>query len=119
VLQDANAPVSSFVQTTRGTEPFTNYGLHLQVPLNYSDPQGREATIALMRLPAAVPSTSDAYRGPILFNPGGPGGSGVGTVLRAGELLQKIVGPEFDIVGFDPRGEYLDIYTTTTLMTTL
>jgi len=70
-----------------------------------------------MRLPAAVPSTSDAYRGPILFNPGGPGGSGVKTVLLAGELLQKIVGPEFDIVGFDPRGECPGIYRTTTLMT--
>jgi len=96
-----------------------NSDLHLQVPLNYSDPQGREATIALMRLPAAVPSTSDAYRGPILFNPGGPGGSGVQLALVAGEILQKIVGPEFDIVGFDPRGKYPGIYTTTTLMTAL
>ena len=103
----------------RPQEPFTNFDLNLQVPLNYSDPQGREATIALMRLQAAVPSTSDAYRGPILFNPGGPGGSGVGTVLRAGELLQKIVGPEFDIVGFDPRGKCPGIYTTTKLMTAL
>ena len=72
-----------------------------------------------MRLPAAVPSTSDAYRGPILLNPGGPGNSGVNLVLLAGELLQKIVGPEFDIVGFDPRGEYPGIYTITTLMIAL
>lgn len=35
--------------------------------------------------------------------PGGPGGSGVLTVAFIGEMLQKVVGDEFDIVGFDPR----------------
>ncbi len=44
------------------------------------------------------------YRGPILINPGGPGGSGVDTIIRAGDLLAEILSDEFDIVGFDPRG---------------
>ncbi|KAF9529062.1 TAP-like protein-domain-containing protein [Crepidotus variabilis] len=76
----------------------------LIVPLDYTDPDGREATIAIIRKPAAVPQDSKEYRGPILINPGGPGGSGVSTVLAAGFLLGSILGPHFDVVGFDPRG---------------
>ena len=75
------------------------------MPLNHSDPNGREATIALIRIPAVTPEMSETYRGPILFNPGGPGGSGIGLITGpyAG-ALRSIVGPDFDIVGFDPRG---------------
>ena len=40
----------------------------------------------------------------ILFNPGGPGGSGVDTILNAGSLLRHVTGTNFDLVGFDPRG---------------
>ncbi|KAH9483248.1 Carboxylesterase A [Psilocybe cubensis] len=77
----------------------------LIVPLNHSDPDGQEATIALIRKPALIPSTSRFYRGPILFNPGGPGGSGVDLIQGTnGDLLSLIVGPRFDVVGFDPRG---------------
>lgn len=60
--------------------------------------------IALVRRPANVTDPKD-YRGPILFNPGGPGGSGVDLVIGRGDKLSVVVGPEFDIVGFDPRGE--------------
>ncbi|KAJ6470603.1 TAP-like protein-domain-containing protein [Mycena vitilis] len=76
----------------------------LNVPLNHSEPDGEKAAIALTRYPAAVPADSPLYRGPILFNPGGPGGSGVAFIALAGSGLAQIVGPEFDIVGFDPRG---------------
>ena len=72
--------------------------------MNHSEPEGAEAAIALIRKPARVPATSLFYRGPILFNPGGPGGSGVDLVQGRGDLLSKIVGPFFDVVGFDPRG---------------
>lgn len=53
--------------------------------------------------------TSNNYKGPILFNPGGPGGSGVDFVISAGTLLRTIVGDAFDIVSFDPRGMYIFI----------
>ncbi|KAF5311061.1 hypothetical protein D9619_008145 [Psilocybe cf. subviscida] len=76
----------------------------LEVPLNYSDPDGRKASIALVRKPADVPTESGFYRGPVLFNPGGPGGSGVDMVKGRAEQFSKILGPQFDIVGFDPRG---------------
>ncbi|THU82302.1 alpha/beta-hydrolase [Dendrothele bispora CBS 962.96] len=72
-----------------------------KVPLNYSEPEGRPAILALIRLEA---SDSDDNRGPVLFNPGGPGGSGVELVLKRGRNFSTILGPRFDIVGFDPRG---------------
>ncbi|KAF7971700.1 hypothetical protein HWV62_20160 [Athelia sp. TMB] len=52
-----------------------------------------------------LPATDLAnYKGTILVNPGGPGGSGTFFVNNWGRNLSKIVGPEFDILGFDPRG---------------
>ncbi|KAF8075851.1 hypothetical protein FPV67DRAFT_1469501 [Lyophyllum atratum] len=82
----------------------THQCARLIVPLNYSDADGDKATIAMTRIPSKLGPDSSAYRGPILINPGGPGGSGVDVVLRAGALLSGIIGPQFDILGFDPRG---------------
>ncbi|KAF7366023.1 AB hydrolase-1 domain-containing protein [Mycena venus] len=74
----------------------------LTVPLDYSAPQGSNASIAIVRLPSTAPKSE--YRGPILFNPGGPGGSGVDAIVENGEAFVNTFGPGFDIVGFDPRG---------------
>ncbi|KAF8482305.1 Alpha/Beta hydrolase protein [Gautieria morchelliformis] len=76
----------------------------LEVPLDYNDPSGEKAAIAMIRIKANVSPNSRKYRGPILFNPGGPGGPGVAFVNSLGESFQKLIGEEFDIVGFDPRG---------------
>jgi pimeloyl-ACP methyl ester carboxylesterase len=84
---------------------------HLQVPLDYSDPDGRDAAIALIRKPA---TTKEGYRGPILFNPGGPGGSGVDLILALGDAFATILGSQFDIVSFDPRGMSDAVFTVTT-----
>ena len=46
---------------------------YTQVPLDYSNPNGSTAAIALIRIPSALPANSTDYRGPILVNPGGPG----------------------------------------------
>ena len=40
----------------------------------------------------------------ILLNPGGPGGSGINFVHRLGEFLNTVVGEDFHLVSFDPRG---------------
>ncbi|KAH8156231.1 hypothetical protein CIB48_g12016 [Xylaria polymorpha] len=40
----------------------------------------------------------------LLLNPGGPGGSGIWFMHRLGEQLSTIVGEDFHLVGFDPRG---------------
>ncbi|KAJ7209101.1 TAP-like protein-domain-containing protein [Mycena rebaudengoi] len=76
----------------------------LKVPLDYSNPHSESAAIAMVRFHSVVPHNSSSYRGPILINPGGPGGSGVDFGLNSGKQLSTIVGPEFDIIGFDPRG---------------
>ncbi|KAJ7649361.1 hypothetical protein DFH06DRAFT_1134981 [Mycena polygramma] len=75
----------------------------LEVPLDYSDTSVRTAAIAVIRLPANVSQAE--YRGPILFNPGGPGGSGVDTLVLAGSSFPAILGDSrYDFVSFDPRG---------------
>lgn len=35
---------------------------------------------------------------------GGPGASGVGFLLDTGSVARQMVGPQFNLVGFDPRG---------------
>ncbi|KDQ18796.1 hypothetical protein BOTBODRAFT_153690 [Botryobasidium botryosum FD-172 SS1] len=76
----------------------------LTVPLDYHDKKAGKVSIAMLKIPSAFPSTSEEYRGPVLINPGGPGGSGVSLAKGRGELLQGIVGKGYDIIGFDPRG---------------
>ncbi|PMD33402.1 hypothetical protein L207DRAFT_608184 [Hyaloscypha variabilis F] len=76
----------------------------LQVPLDYSKPNGSQAAVPLIKLAAIINGTSGAYKGMILTNPGGPGNSGVESVLTYGDVLQSVIGTNFDIVAFDPRG---------------
>ncbi|TFK35059.1 TAP-like protein-domain-containing protein [Crucibulum laeve] len=76
----------------------------LIVPLNYSDPYGEKATIAVIKKPALFPVDSKEYKGPVLLNPGGPGGSGVNFLVGSGDMIGTILGPQFDIISFDPRG---------------
>ncbi|KAI3598077.1 alpha beta hydrolase fold family [Moniliophthora roreri] len=68
-----------------------------QVPLNYSDPEGQSAAIALVRMKANVSVDSTDYLGPILLNPGGPGGSGVDLILTFGTRFRETLGPQFDL----------------------
>jgi pimeloyl-ACP methyl ester carboxylesterase len=72
----------------------------LAVPLDYSDPQGATAAVAVLRVKARGEA-----KGSVVFNPGGPGGSGVLGGLALGRGLAKSrITENFDIVGFDPRG---------------
>ncbi|KAG0125369.1 TAP-like protein-domain-containing protein [Tuber indicum] len=75
----------------------------LAVPLDYTNPSpDHTAAIAITILEAT--DTSRPYGGPVLINPGGPGGSGVYMLLAFGELFQQVIGRHYSIVGFDPRG---------------
>ncbi|HEU0190945.1 MAG TPA: alpha/beta hydrolase [Mycobacterium sp.] len=70
------------------------------VPVDYANPDGQQAHLAVIRVPA-----TGQRIGSLLVNPGGPGGSAVDMVasltgaLRGSELTRR-----FDLVGFDPRG---------------
>lgn len=70
------------------------------VPLDYADPEGDTASIAVVRIPARGESA-----GSLFFNPGGPGGSGLlGTIGASTLMAESAVTERFDLVGFDPRG---------------
>jgi pimeloyl-ACP methyl ester carboxylesterase len=76
----------------------------VQVPLDYTKPNGFTAAVALLRIPSALSPQDKNYRGPLVIIPGGPGGSSIDLVVQSGTFVQQIVGDEYDILGFDPRG---------------
>jgi pimeloyl-ACP methyl ester carboxylesterase len=75
----------------------------LTVPLDHDDPDAGTIDLAIVRRKAKVP---DERIGVLLYNPGGPGGSG--TVLMLDKWWSEIFSSDliqrFDIVSWDPRG---------------
>ncbi|MGV0160210.1 alpha/beta hydrolase [Mycobacterium colombiense] len=72
----------------------------VSVPIDYNNPGGGQAKLAVIRIPA-----SGQRIGSLLVNPGGPGGSAVDMVAAmASNLADSPVRRNFDLVGFDPRG---------------
>ncbi|KEY74567.1 hypothetical protein S7711_07169 [Stachybotrys chartarum IBT 7711] len=78
----------------------------LQVPLDYQNTELGRAAVPLVKYAAHANSTFGEYQGMVLLNPGGPGHSGVQMALEYAPMLQAVIGSNFDIVGFDPRGIY-------------
>jgi pimeloyl-ACP methyl ester carboxylesterase len=72
----------------------------VKVPLDYANPSGRMISIAIDRYPAR---TSPSL-GPLLLDPGGPGGSGIELARALHARLPAQLRDDFDIIGFDPRG---------------
>ncbi|ORY60668.1 uncharacterized protein BCR38DRAFT_349747 [Pseudomassariella vexata] len=74
----------------------------LDVPMDWLNPSDDERVVlAMMRLRA---TEQHHYKGPVFFNPGGPGGSGIYALKDHGKLLQTVVGLNHDIISWDPRG---------------
>jgi pimeloyl-ACP methyl ester carboxylesterase len=70
------------------------------VPIDYAHPRTGTIDVAIARRPATDP----AHRVGVFFTmPGGPGGSGVNTVVN-GQPLPPDLAARFDVVSFDPRG---------------
>ncbi|MFB9903091.1 alpha/beta fold hydrolase [Allokutzneria oryzae] len=83
------------------------------VPLDYAKPGGRKINLAVSRIKATDPA---ARRGAMVFNPGGPGGSGISMPRSMGQSTVKDLGRTHDLIGFDPRGVgYSDKLTCRTL----
>ncbi|KAI9159146.1 alpha/beta-hydrolase [Paramyrothecium foliicola] len=78
-------------------------GSQLDVPMDHFNKSSAETfTLPLIRLLGKNASaTGDRH---ILCNPGGPGGSGVGYLQGFGSELNKIIGEDFHLLSFDPRG---------------
>lgn len=72
----------------------------LRVPLDHDDPKGSMIDIAVAR----VVSDGGDRIGSLVFNPGGPGASGVEFLDQAAVFTPTEVAQRFDLVGFDPRG---------------
>ncbi|KAF4429390.1 hydrolase or acyltransferase (alpha beta hydrolase superfamily) [Fusarium acutatum] len=73
----------------------------LSVPLDYTSASNGE-TIKLDLIKAKA--TKEPYLGSVLYNPGGPGGSGVEAIVWSGKELAEVLGGQYDVIGFDPRG---------------
>lgn len=70
------------------------------VPVDHSDPNGPTIEIALAR----VEASGDDRIGSLLFNPGGPGGSGIDLLAGVAAIVPRELARRFDLVSFDPRG---------------
>lgn len=73
----------------------------LKVPLDHRRPGGPAIDLAISRIKSENPAKR---HGVLLFNPGGPGGSGLDMPLMVNEALPKDVRERYDLIGFDPRG---------------
>ncbi|WP_432491713.1 alpha/beta hydrolase [Kineococcus gypseus] len=111
---EAAAPVASEAAVEPSLAPF--YGQRLQwvdcgggfqctrltVPVDYADPAGATASLAVVRLRTSAEGADRL--GSIVLNPGGPGVPGVEYARAATAVLGDDVRAHFDVVGLDLRG---------------
>ncbi|KAF2178029.1 alpha/beta-hydrolase [Zopfia rhizophila CBS 207.26] len=93
----AEVPVSANLTWTPCFDDFTC--ANLEVPLDYADLSAGTTVVAFIKKDARTQPAKD-----ILFNPGGPGGSGISFMIAASSQLNQILGSQYNLVSFDPRG---------------
>ncbi|GAB2600072.1 alpha/beta hydrolase [Streptomyces capparidis] len=76
----------------------------VRVPVDYAKPYGRQIRIAVDR--ATATGTPAQRQGALVYNPGGPGGSGLRFPVRVTgkNPIWAKTAEAYDFVGFDPRG---------------
>jgi pimeloyl-ACP methyl ester carboxylesterase len=72
---------------------------NLQVPLDYENETAGTTNIAYIKYTAKNPQAQS-----ILFNPGGPGESGVNFLRTNAKSLSHPIGSQYNFISFDPRG---------------
>ncbi|TCK21680.1 alpha/beta hydrolase [Pseudonocardia endophytica] len=96
-------PCTDYASSSSDASSFQDPSLdctRVRVPLNYDQPQGATAEVALLRRKA----TGDKI-GSLFMDPGGPGVSGTSFgASQAKSLGDGPLGKRFDLIGFDPRG---------------
>jgi pimeloyl-ACP methyl ester carboxylesterase len=77
---------------------------YVTVPIDYAKPHGRTVKLAVDR--ARGTGKKQQHQGSLVYNPGGPGGSGMSFPTRITQKnpLWTKVAKAYDFVGFDPRG---------------
>jgi pimeloyl-ACP methyl ester carboxylesterase len=100
--------ISNFVDIPSHTElhwtPCYNrfHCANLEVPLDYENPSLGSTVVAWIRLEATNGTGTPAD---IIYNPGGPGGSGIQSILAGtGDAIMRMSGGKYGVVSFDPRG---------------
>ncbi|MFF0888648.1 alpha/beta hydrolase [Streptomyces sp. NPDC001046] len=73
----------------------------MKAPLDWDDPDGDTIGLELIRV--RTTGTGSARIGSLIFNFGGPGGSGVTSLPAFAEGYEKLR-TRYDLVSFDPRG---------------
>ncbi|WP_217705986.1 alpha/beta hydrolase [Verrucosispora sp. NA02020] len=72
------------------------------VPLDYGDPDGTRIELMISRIASTKP---EKRRGVLMFNPGGPGGTGLDQPgFLIGQGLPASVVDAYDLIGMDTRG---------------
>ncbi|MFJ4923057.1 alpha/beta hydrolase [Streptomyces sp. NPDC088725] len=76
----------------------------VSVPLDYTKPDGKQIKLAVDRV--ANTGTKQERQGALVYNPGGPGGSGMAFPNRVvnKNAIWADAAKAYDFVGFDPRG---------------
>lgn len=76
----------------------------VSVPLDYAKPNGKQIKLAVDRI--GNTGTATERQGALVYNPGGPGGSGMRFPLRVVNKnpIWANAAKAYDFVGFDPRG---------------
>jgi pimeloyl-ACP methyl ester carboxylesterase len=72
---------------------------NLLVPLDYKNESAGTTNIAYIKY-----EPSDSQGQDILYNPGGPGSSGVNFMIKDARTISDILRGKFNIISFDPRG---------------
>ncbi|WP_327727382.1 alpha/beta hydrolase [Streptomyces sp. NBC_00487] len=79
----------------------------VEVPLDYARPNGEQISLTVSRIEATRKDAKGrkvARQGALVFNPGGPGASGMFFPLVGTLPDWKRVGAAYDLVGYAPRG---------------
>jgi pimeloyl-ACP methyl ester carboxylesterase len=77
------------------------------VPLDYARPEGRRIKLTVSRMKATGKGPDGrkvARQGSLVYNPGGPGASGMAFPLAGRTPEWKRVAAAYDLVGYAPRG---------------
>ncbi|NUQ96271.1 MAG: alpha/beta fold hydrolase, partial [Streptomyces sp.] len=77
---------------------------YVSVPVDYAHPYGKQIKLAVDRI--GNTGTKEERQGALVYNPGGPGGSGLRFPRRVTTRnpIWANVAKAYDFVGFDPRG---------------
>lgn len=101
VVWESCAGVEAVSEITEGATDAPKYSCAtIAVPLDYANPAGETISLQLVRH-----SNDGEVKTPLLYNPGGPGGSAVAGLPNMVEhTFTNDVQAKYDLVAVDPRG---------------